>query len=377
MTDTTPATVGTTFVPASTDVPPPSSSGRLDRRQLAIRVVLALVLLAVAYEIPQYYGQTTTKLFAQALYLAVAAMGLNLLTGFNGQVSIGHGAFFGIGAYTSGILVNDHGWNFYATLPVVAVFAFVLGVALGFPALRVKGLYLALVTLGIAALVPLIITKYVKGSGGTTLVQPPLVATPGFVPYSIVPDGQDDIWRYYVAAIAAFVLFLLSANIVRSRVGRAMIAIRDREVAAQTVGVDVARVKVVTFALSTAYAGLAGALSVMIDGVAQSGQLLYFQLSIEFLVAVVVGGAATLSGPIIGALVVVFLQDKIQDLSSEEVLSPAIFGGTLILLMYVLPDGIVGGLRRLAGRIRRARAAPPPAQPDSVSAPPSTDPPST
>jgi len=330
----------------------PASSGRLGGRQLIIRIVIGIALAAAAIEIPLYSGSTTNKLLAQALYLAIAAMGLNLLTGFNGQVSIGHGAFFGVGAYVSGILVNDHGWSFYTTLPAVAVVAFILGAAFGFPALRVKGLYLALVTLGFAALVPLIVTKYVKGSGGTTLVQPPLVTTPGFVPYSIVPKGGDDIWRYYVALMVTVVLLVLSVNIVRTRVGRAMIAIRDREIAAEAVGVDVARVKILTFALSTAYAGLAGAVSVMIDGVAQSGQLLYFQLSIQFLVAVVVGGAATLSGPIVGAFVVVLLQDQIKKHSSNEVLSPALFGGALIGLMYFLPDGLVGGARRLTRRLR-------------------------
>jgi branched-chain amino acid transport system permease protein len=342
--------------------PPPVRPGGLSRRALIVRVVIGIVLAAVALYIPQYYGSTTTKLFAEAIYLAVAAMGLNLLTGFNGQVSIGHGAFFGIGAYTTGILMVNHGWGFYATIPVAAVIAAVVGAAVGFPALRIKGLYLALVTLGLAALMPLIITKYVKGSGGTTLVQPTPVLAPSWMPYSIVPRGGDDIWRYYVALAVAAILFLLAANMVRSRVGRAMIAIRDREIAAETVGVNVPQVKVVTFALSAAYAGVAGSLAVLIDGVAQSGQLIFFQLSIEFLVAVVVGGAATLAGPAIGALAVVWLQKFTSDHSSNEVLSPAIFGGLLIVLMYTMPDGIVGGVRRLQRAVRRRRA---PSEPPS------------
>jgi branched-chain amino acid transport system permease protein len=339
--------------------PPPLRSG-LTRGALITRIVIGVVLAAIALYIPQYYGSTTTKLFAQVIYLAVAAMGLNLLTGFNGQVSIGHGAFFGIGAYTTGVLMVDHGWGFYATIPAAAVLAAVVGAAFGFPALRIRGLYLALVTLGLAALLPLVITKYVKGSGGTTLVQPLPVLAPSWMPYSIIPRGGDDIWRYYVALFVAALLFLLAYNMVRSRMGRALIAIRDREIAAETVGVNVSQIKVVTFALSAAYAGVAGALSVMIDGVAQSSQLIFFQLSIEFLVAVVVGGAATIAGPAIGALAVVWLQKFIGDHSSNEVLSPAIFGGVLIVLMYTAPDGIVGGTRRLQRYVRRRRAMSPP-----------------
>lgn len=338
---------------------PPAAPTAAGRSAFWVRLALALVLLAVAVALPQLYGQTTTKLVAQAFYLAVAAMGLNLLTGYNGQVSIGHGAFFGLGAYTSALLVANHGWNFYVTLPVVAVVAAVLGAAVGFPALRVKGLYLALITLGLAALGPLFVTRFVHGSGGTTLVQPPLLRTPNWVPISAIPQGGDDIWRYYVCLALVVGLLVLTRNVVRSRVGRAMIAIRDREVAAEAVGVNLAGVKVGTFAISAAYAGLAGAMSVIVEGLAQSTQQIFFQNSITFLLTVVVGGAATLAGPLVGAFVITFLQKYIGDHSSNEVLSPAIFGGALIVLMYVLPDGIVGGGRRLLASRRRGSSSPP------------------
>ena len=117
------------------------------------------MVVGVLAWLPQYYGSTDTALFAKALYIGIAAIGLNLLTGYNGQVSIGHGAFFGFGAYTTAILMNDHGWEFLATLPVVALASFAIGAAVGFPALRVKGLYLALITLGLAALFPDLVTQ--------------------------------------------------------------------------------------------------------------------------------------------------------------------------------------------------------------------------
>src|SRR5260221_5371182 len=123
-------------------------------RRALVGLVCAVVVVALLAAIPHQYGKTNTILWAQALYIGVAAMGLNLLTGYNGQVSIGHGAFFGLGAYTSAILVHSHGWQFLPTLLVAGPLCFVVGALIGFPALRVKGLYLALVTLGLAVLFP-------------------------------------------------------------------------------------------------------------------------------------------------------------------------------------------------------------------------------
>jgi branched-chain amino acid transport system permease protein len=156
------------------------------------------------------------------------------------------------------------------------------------------------------------------------------------------------------------VLFILAWNLIRSRMGRAMIAVRDQELAASTVGVNLARVKVGSFAISAAYAGVAGSLSVMVEGAADAtNPLLYFQLSIEFLVAVVIGGAATILGPAVGAFVIVALRRNTQNLiEGKEVLAPAVFGAALILIVYVLPEGVVGGLHRLTARLTRRRVAP-------------------
>ena len=135
-----------------------------------LRVVVGVVVTAIALYLPFNNPAETNQVFSQVLYLAIAAMGLNLLTGFNGQVSIGHGAFFGVGAFTTAILVVDHGWMIEATIPVAAVIAAVVGVLVGFPALRVKGLYLALITLGLAVLFPSVVKKYVEGPGGVPLL---------------------------------------------------------------------------------------------------------------------------------------------------------------------------------------------------------------
>jgi branched-chain amino acid transport system permease protein len=327
-----------------------------------IRIALGIALSVFLLILPYQNNDVNNTVFAQVMYLAIAAMGLNLLTGFNGQISIGHGAFFGVGAFTTAILVVDHGWQIEATIPVAALLAAAIGVFVGFPALRVKGLYLALITLGLAILFPKVAAKFVDGPGGVPLLQPSRSEVS-----SLIDGMPDDIYRYYFCLALLALAYLLAWNLLRSRAGRSMIAVRDQETAASTVGVNVAGVKVTTFALSAAYAGVAGSLSVMVDRVANaSNPLFYFQRSIEFLVAVVIGGAATLSGPVLGAALLVAIRRRTSD---TEALAPALLGGALIVTMYVLPDGIVGGLSRLKRYVLSKRAAKPP-MPD---APPDGD----
>ncbi|MCU1356932.1 MAG: branched-chain amino acid transporter permease [Acidimicrobiales bacterium] len=336
-----------------------------------VRIAVGIVVTIIAIRLPYYYSPETNQIFSKVLYLAIAAMGLNLLTGFNGQVSIGHGAFFGVGAFTSAILVVNHGWYLEATIPVAAVLAALLGVLVGFPALRVKGLYLALITLGLAVLFPSVVKKYVHGPGGIPLLRPSRLEV-----QSLISSIPDDIYQYYVCLGVLVLTFLLAANLMRSRTGRAIIAVRDQEVAASTVGVDVARVKVLTFALSAAYAGVAGSLSVLIERSADaSNPLIYFQDSIEFLIAVVIGGAATITGPLLGAMLLVAIQKRTE---GTDALAPALLGGALIAVVYVLPEGIVGGYRRAVVWARRRRGMgssgdDPPAS-ASAPEPPSSDP---
>jgi branched-chain amino acid transport system permease protein len=351
---------------------PPSLWPAVPRPVLVVRIVIGVVLAAAALYAPFYFQPDINRVLSQAIYLAIAAMGLNLLTGFNGQVSIGHGAFFGVGAFTSAILMVDHGWSFEPTILVSAVLTGVFGLLVGLPALRVRGLYLALVTLGLAVLFPRVAQKFVDGIGGVALLRPARSE------FSSLIDGlDDDQWAYFLSLAIMVVLFLLAWNLVRGRVGRAMIAVRDQEIAASTVGVNLAGTKVATFAISAAYAGVAGSLSVMVNRIADgTNPILYFQLSIEFLVAMVIGGAATILGPAVGALLVVMLRRNTENLiEGKEVLSPAIYGAALIAIVYVLPEGVVGAVRRLLARLGRrsvaAAAAPPPAVADG---PPTTSP---
>ncbi|HWJ97256.1 MAG TPA: branched-chain amino acid ABC transporter permease [Acidimicrobiales bacterium] len=341
-----------------------------EKRLPWLRIVFGVVVAVVALALPYLNDPSTNQIFCQVMYLALAAMGLNLLTGYNGQISLGHGAFFGVGAFTTAILVVDHGWMIEATFPVAALLAALVGVAVGFPALRVKGLYLALITLGLAVLFPLVVKKFVHGSGGVALLKPKRSQVS-----SVVDFWADDIYRYYVCLAILVVLFILAWNLVRGRMGRAMIAVRDQEVAASTVGIGVANVKVWSFALSAAYAGLAGALSVYIDRTADAtNPIVYFQRSIEFLIAVVIGGAATIGGPLLGAMLLVAIRRRTE---GTEAMAPALLGGALILVIYVLPDGIVGGLRRLSTWIRgrtSGGAPPPDGAPEPVAPAPAPSP---
>ncbi|HEX6568229.1 MAG TPA: branched-chain amino acid ABC transporter permease [Acidimicrobiales bacterium] len=333
----------------------PSLWPAVPRPVLVARVVIGVVLAAAALYAPLYFQPTMNRVLSQAIYLAVAAMGLNLLTGFNGQVSIGHGAFFGVGAFTSAILIVDHGWTYEPTIVVAALLNAALGVLVGLPALRVRGLYLALVTLGLAVLFPRVAQKFVDGTGGVALLRPPRSSFS-----SLIEGLDDDQWAYYLSLAIMVALFFLAWNLVRGRIGRAMIAVRDQEIAATTVGVNLAGTKVATFAVSAAYAGVAGSLSVMVDRIADgTNPILYFQRSIEFLVAMVIGGAATILGPAVGALLLVLLRRNTEDLiEGKEVLSPAIYGAALIAIVFILPEGVVGGVRRLLARLGRRTAAP-------------------
>jgi branched-chain amino acid transport system permease protein len=320
-----------------------------------LRIVVGVVLAALALYAPFYYEPATNKVLSQAIYLAIAAMGLNLLTGFNGQVSIGHGAFFGIGAFTTAELIIYRGWGFEPTMIASALLCFAFGALIGIPALRVRGLYLALITLGLAVLFPRLASKVVdgsdaifQGSGGVALLRPERSEFE-----SVVGFLENDQWEYFLCLGIAVLLYVLARNLMSSRMGRAIIATRDREIAASTVGVNLSGVKVGTFAISAAYAGVAGSLSVMVDKVADAtNPILYFELSIKFLIAVVIGGAATILGPALGAVVLTFLEDRTDTLiEGKPVLSPALLGIALIIIVFVLPEGLLGGIRRLVNKV--------------------------
>ncbi|HEY5153987.1 MAG TPA: branched-chain amino acid ABC transporter permease [Acidimicrobiales bacterium] len=316
-----------------------------DPKRLAIRVVLTVAIGAVLLYVPQYYPRFRVEgQFNVIITYAIAALGLNLLTGYNGQISVGHGAFFGVGAYTTAILVANHGWPHFGALAVAAVVAFALGILVGLPALRIQGLYLALVTLALATVFPLVVTRFSSVTGGTQGMRVPRFKAP---PWSNMTDDQ---WKYYVLLTFAVVAFIAVRNLIRSRVGRALIASRDNETAAETLGVNLSAYKVITFGISAMLAGIGGALSVFNEPFVNAEKY-NINLSILLLVAVVVGGAATIFGPAFGAFFVVMLPVWLPKAYPQ--LSPVLFGGSLIVLMIVAPGGFLGLARQVTAWAKR------------------------
>lgn len=316
-----------------------------DPKRLVIRLGVTVVVGAILLYLPMYFPRFRVEgQFNVIITYALAALGLNLLTGYNGQISVGHGAFFGVGAYTTAILVTDHGWSHYATLGAAAVIAFVLGVLVGLPALRIRGLYLALVTLALATVFPLVITRFSSVTGGSQGMRVPRFRAPDWT------GLKDDQWKYYVLLAFTVVAFVLVRNLIKSRVGRALIATRDNETAAEVLGVNLSVYKVLTFGVSAMLAGLAGSLSVFNDPFVNAEKY-NINLSITLLVAVVVGGAATIFGPAFGAFFVVMLPVWLPKNYPE--LSPVLFGGVLIVLMVVAPGGFLGLVRQVNGWIHR------------------------
>lgn len=280
-----------------------------------------------------------------ALSYAVAVLGLNLLLGYSGQISLGHGAFFAMGAYVTAILVAKAGWPHLLTVPAAALACFAAGFLVGIPALRLSGPYLALVTLGLAVALPQLVKRFDALTEGTQGLSVPQPAAPGALSFL-----ADDQFLYLLNLAIAVAMFVPAHGLVRGHVGRALAAIRDDEVAARAFGVDLARHKTKAFAVSAAYAGVAGSMFVFSVGFV-APESFGFSLSFQFLAAVVVGGLGTVGGAIFGAAFIEFVPVYASDV--DEALASVIYGAVLIGCMYVLPGGVMG---LLSGRRRIMRA---------------------
>ncbi len=352
---------GTNATPPATGAPADvgaSDAGRPRRRSwlpaLLVAIAAALVLLGGKNGLISNFHFLQLSL---VLVYAIAVLGLNLLTGFNGQISLGHGAFFAIGAYTAAILIERYNVPYLATLPAAAIICFVAGYLFGLPALRLEGHYLALATFALATAVPQML-KYrhiewlTGGVQGINLVKPD-------APFGL-PLSSDQ-WMYLVVLASAVLMFWLARNLLDSRPGRAIVAIRDQPLAAVTMGIDIARYKATTFGISALYVGLAGALhAIIFEYVAPDSFRL--DLSIAILVGAVVGGIASLPGALIGGAFVQVI-DKYADAATKYLtqtihlpidLEPwTIYGILLIVLIYVMPSGIAGGLSQWWSKLKK------------------------
>jgi len=331
--------------------------------------LLVVPMVVLPYVLPGF----RVSQMAQAIGWAIAILGMNLVIGYSGLISLGHIAFTGLGAYLTATLINESNWDMWMTLPVVFVACFVFGALIGLPALKIRGLYLALVTLALAYTFPILtkiegggIDKRTGGDNGRTLSE--VLAPPGWARSLLgindkTPPQQEAIYKYVCFVVLAVACFWIVRNLMKSEPGRAMLAIRDNQIGAAVSGVNLNRHKVTTFAVSAGVAGIGGSMiAVALNSVGPTS--FDANYAILTLMGLVVGGVATQHGCWIGGLVVVFLQDfaprAVGRFDVDVVYARALFGVALVLIAFFAPGGIVS----LALKVKRKVVTVLPAVPD-------------
>jgi branched-chain amino acid transport system permease protein len=308
------------------------------KTRLAVIAACAVLLSLLPFELSGYHQTQAARI---ALYF-VAILGLNILTGYTGQISIGHGAFMAIGGYTTVLLSIHYELNLILTLPVAFGVAFVAGVGVGIPALRLSGVYLALATFALAVSVPQFPLKFSKFLGGSNGLR--------------TTDTPTYWWLYGVSWGCAAIGFVLAWLLLRGRIGRAFRAIRDSEVAAASSGVALPIYKTFAFGVSAGYAGVAGALLVLVtNGYTQPG-LFGVLLSLQILIGAAVAGLGSLYGVIVGAVFIALLPTVAADVPviGSTHGQDVVFGLAVVLVMLLLPNGFAGLLRAVDSRFKAA-----------------------
>ncbi|HZD86848.1 MAG TPA: branched-chain amino acid ABC transporter permease [Gaiellaceae bacterium] len=313
----------------------------------ASRLLVIAATAAVIAWLPLQLSDYNRMQGASVAVYFIAILGLDILTGYAGQISIGNGAFMAIGGYTTAILTVHHGWTDVTTIPLAALAGFACGVVVGLPALRLSGAYLALLTFAVALAVPQIALNYSGFTGGNQGL--PLPAHSG-------------LWLYAVSWAASAILLVLAWLVLRGRTGRAFRAVRDSEIAAAASGVSLSIHKALAFGISAAYAAVAGSLLVLVNSFINP-QMFGLTLSLYILIGAAVGGLGSLWGVLVGAIFVQLLPSGLQSTqvfhAAESV--PVIFGVFLVVVMLVFPGGATQVLRIAGGvtrRVTRRRAAP-------------------
>jgi branched-chain amino acid transport system permease protein len=319
--------------------------------------VLAGLFIAI---VPLTLGEYSLSLINLCLIAIVGALGLNILLGYTGQISIGQGAFMSVGAYTAANLIVRLGLPFWITIPAGGMMAALIGTLVGIPSLRIKGIYLAIATLAAQLIIEWTINHVTWISGG---VQSSIeIPRPSFLGRRLTSEAQIYVFLMFFVVLA----IIATLNLVRSRIGRAFIAIRDQDIAAEIIGINIFRYKLYAFAISSFYAGVAGALESYYLGIANYEQ---FQLdvSIDYLAMVIIGGLGSVLGSIFGALFVTLLPiatrwllDGVGGLfltqANLDTLVPqlrlVIFGALIIFFLIVEPDGLARLWRNIRNYFR-------------------------
>ena len=314
---------------------------------IARGTVIALLVLFIVI-VPLVFGEYYVSIINLVLISIVGALGLNILVGYTGQISIGHAAFMSVGAYTAANLAVRAGLPFWITLPAGGVMAALIGAVVGIPSLRIKGLYLAIATLAGQLIIEWIINHVPWISGGTQAsIQVP---RPSLFGYEMKTQRE----LYFFLLFFALIAIVAALNLVRSRIGRAFVAIRDQDIAAEIIGIDIFRYKLIAFAISSFYAGVCGVLYTYYFGIANYEQ---FQIgvSIDYLAMIIIGGLGSVLGSILGAAFVTLLPLVIRTMmesvsgiffdASEmaTVVSSmrlVIFGALIIVFLVLEPEGL-------------------------------------
>src|ERR1700761_7715567 len=312
-----------TEAPAIDAVPQKAKTTRLGT-SLAVLLVLLLT--------PLFVKNFIIFQMTMLLIYALAVMALNILTGSSGQFSLGQSAFYAVGAYTSAIMMEHANMNYALTLPISGIICFAFGYLFGKPALRLSGVYLALATFALATAMPqlLKLNVFEPWTGG---VQGLVVDKPD-APFGL-PMSQD-MWLYYFTLVVSVGIYIFSVNLLKSRSGRAFMAIRDNEIAASAMGIDVALYKTLAFGVSAGITGVAGALgAIAVQFVAPDSYTI--TLAISLFLGMVVGGVGWLPGSIVGSAFIIFVPNIAEGISKG--LSGAVFGVLLFLVIFLMPHG--------------------------------------
>jgi branched-chain amino acid transport system permease protein len=319
------------------------------KRAMTLSLGTSLAVLLVLLLIPLFVKNFIIFQLTTVLILGIAVLALNILTGGSGQFSLGQSAFYALGAYTSAILIEHANMNYALTLPIAALICFIFGFLFGLPALRLSGVYLALATFALATAMPQILKLgfFEHWTGGVQ----GLVVTKPDAPFGL-PMSQD-MWLYYFTLAISIGIYIASVNLLRSRSGRALMAIRDNEIAASAMGVDVALYKTLAFGVSAGITGIAGGLgAIAVQFVAPDSYTI--QLAIALFLGMVVGGVGWLPGSIVGSAFIVFVPNIAEGISKG--LSGAVFGVLLFIVIFLVPHGarqVAFVAQSLIGKIRK------------------------
>lgn len=324
-----------------------SPAHKLGNKDVSVARIAGVAALLLTAALIPFVASTFHLLQATMVVVyAIALLGLNLLTGYNGQISLGHGAFYAIGAYATAVLIEHGGTPYWAAIPIAGAICLVVGFLFGLPALRFEGLYLALSTFALAVATPQLL-KF-RGTepwtGGVQGIYLPSLEAPAGLPL------RGDQWLYLVALTIAAVLFLAAWNVLRGSTGNAITAIRDHPIAAASMGINVALYKSLTFGVSAMYTGIAGALGALVTQFVAPDSF-PFLLSLSFLVGSVIGGVTSISGAIFGAMFIQFVPNIADHLSKAA--TGAVYGLFMLSFMLVMPSGVAGFLQLVVRQMRR------------------------